>query len=359
MTAESRPPLLTRRLLVALFVAGALLITVYRVAVGPAGQRTTGTHLTGDTMGTRFSVKLGLALEPRTEASLEAGLRAELDEIIGLMSTYEPDSELSRFNRHRSTEPFAVSEATARVVQDSLDISRASEGAFDVTVGPLVDAWGFGPNGRPERIPTDEELAELRARVGFAQLEVRWEPPALVKRHPELQVDLSAIAKGYAVDRLAEIIEDAGVEDYMVEIGGEVRARGRNPGGEPWRLGVEEPVREQRQVRAVVALEDAGLATSGNYRNSYVRDGVRYAHTLDPVSGRPVQHRLAGVSVLHPRCALADAWATALMVAGPDRALALAEARGLDAYLIVDDGEGGFADHYTGDFRDRVVTPLR
>jgi thiamine biosynthesis lipoprotein len=312
-------------------------------------------HFTGATMGTQYSVKLAMPRSEDDRDRLHQGIREVLAEINQQMSTWDPDSEISRFNRHASSDPFAVSPAFAALVADALEVTRRSGGAFDVTVGPLVDAWGFGPPGRPDEVPTPERLTQLRARVGADKLQVRLEPPTLTKSHPELSIDLSAIAKGYAVDRLAELLEGEGIDGYLVEIGGEVRARGTNGAGRPWRLGIEEPRPGTREVWAVLELRKGGLATSGNYRNSYERDGVRYVHTLDPVQGRPVEHRGASVSVLHPRCALADAWATALMVVGPDRALAMARQNGLQAHVIASTPDGLKASMTPG-FQAQILT---
>lgn len=348
----------SNRLLLWLFLGGLIGITLYRFWIGPTTAPPAATYLSGETMGTTYNVKLATALGSSDEASLRASIESVLSTIIGQMSTYEPDSEISRFNQSRSTEPFPVSKATAQVVAESLEISRQSDGAFDVTVQPLVDAWGFGPSGRPEAPPSDGELDALKQHIGYDKLEVSLEPPTLTKHHPEVEVDLSAIAKGYAVDRLAELVESLEVTGYMIEIGGDVRARGENPRGGPWRLGIEEPVRDARRVRAIVGLEDAALATSGNYRNSYEVGGVRYVHTLDPSTARPVRHRLAGVSVIHPRCAVADAWATALMVLGPERASELIEARGLQTYLIIST-DGGFEDQIAKGFDERLLVRHR
>lgn len=345
------------RILIFAFIGGLVAITLYRVGVGPVRPPPRPLELSGDTMGTRYRVQLAVPLSPEREEELERAIATELRTIIDQMSTYEPSSEVSRFNAHRSTEPFPVSRATARVVSDSLEVSRRSGGAFDVTVGPLVDAWGFGPPGRPPSPPPEDEVSRLRDRVGHEKLRVSLDPPALTKLHPEVAIDLSAIAKGYAVDRLAEIVEVMGSERYLVEIGGDVRANGLNANGEAWRLGVEEPTREERSIRDVVAIDGSALATSGNYRNSYEVDGVRYVHTLDPRSGAPVRHRLAAVSVLHPRCALADAWATALMVVGPDEALDLARAQGIEVYVVMSTESDGFVDEMTEGFRRRLVSP--
>jgi thiamine biosynthesis lipoprotein len=298
----------------------------------------TPARLEGRTMGTTWSVLLD---GPRDEARLVA-LRAELEALLARvnasMSTYDATSELSRFNAQDGAEAVQLSPQLARVMADALDVYRASGGAFDVTVGPLVDAWGFGARDRPAQALTDAEVAVLLEAVGSdkLQLDGAW----LTKRHPRLRVDLSAIAKGDAVDQLSELLVSLGEPNHLVDVGGELRARGRNQQGEAFRVGIEEPDASRRAVRLAVKLDNRAIASSGNYRNFFELDGQRYAHTIDPRTGRPVRHPLLAVSVLHERCALADAWATALMAAGPERAWALALERRLDALLLVE-GPGG------------------
>ena len=251
------------------------------------------------------------------------------------MSTYREDSELSRFNASRSTDWFAVSDETAIVVELALEWGRRSSGAFDVTVGPLVDLWSFGPSPRAPLVPSAEDLAAARARVSLASLSVRREPPALRKELPDLSVDLSAIAKGYAVDAIAEYLSGEGVPQYLVEIGGEIRTRGARPGGGSWSVAIEKPQEETRAPWRILALGDRAIATSGDYRNYFEQDGRRYSHTIDPRTGEPVNHELAAVSVIRERCAEADALATALMVLGPDEGFAWAIDEDIAASFLV------------------------
>jgi thiamine biosynthesis lipoprotein len=317
-------------------LAGASLYLYGRGRSAPPGQ----TAFEGATMGTTYRVVLGRPQPAPALAALQRLVDERLAALEARMSTYDAGSELSRFNAHASTDPFPVSEELAAVIAMAQEVSRASDGAFDVTVGPLVDAWGFGPAPRPTKALDDAALAALRERVGYEKLELR--DGALVKHHPALRVDLSAIAKGHGVDVVAELLEAQGHTDYLVEIGGELRGRGRNAEGRRFRVGIEDPVVETRAVHTRIELEGA-LATSGNYRNHFDLDGQRLAHTIDPRTGRPVQHALLSASVLHDRCALADAWATALMAAGPDRAWSLAQERGLDVMLLVSAPPGGAA----------------
>lgn len=292
-------------------------------------------------MGTTYRVVIaGKPLDEADAAKVRASLDAELDRINRLMSTYRSDSELSRFNELRSTAPFAVSHDTAVVVQAALDISRESEGAFDVTVRALVAAWGFGA-GAAVKPPTDDELVALRSHVGYRLIEANPVENTLTKRHPEASVDLSAIAKGYAVDRLSELLMEAH-PNHMVEVGGEVKTRGRKVDGSSWQIGIEQPDAESRTARRVVFLGDAGMATSGDYRNYYEENGVRRSHTIDPRTGKPITHRLASVSVVHETAMMADGYATALNVLGPEEGFALAERLHLAAFFITRQPDGGF-----------------
>ncbi|UHD14700.1 FAD:protein FMN transferase [Thiocapsa bogorovii] len=288
----------------------------------------------GSTMGTTYSIKLVELPLSLTADTLKAQLDARLDAVNGLMSTYRPDSELSRFNASRSTDWFPVDPELADLVARAQSISALSDGAFDITVGPLVNLWGFGPDAHPFRVPDPQTIEKVRARVGHDKLDVRDQPPALRKHHPELYVDLSAIAKGYGVDQLADLLDRLGATAYLAEIGGELMARGNKPGGQPWRIAIERPDATSRTVYRIVTLEDDAMATSGDYRNFYEKDGQIYSHTIDPGTGRPVAHALASVTVITENCATADALATTFLVLGPERGLALAESLGIGAFFV-------------------------
>lgn len=311
--------------------------------------------LRGPTMGTTYSVVLaGEGLDPSVLVRLQEAIDAELAAVNAEMSTYLEDSELSRFNRSPANQGFSASPHLLEIVAQAKQVSEQSGGAFDVTVGPLVDAWGFGPGDPSERHElTEAELAGLRAVVGDDKLEVDRAGGQLRKTAGGLRVDLSAIAKGHGCDRVAAVIEAAGFTRYMVEIGGEVWARGDGPSGSGWKVGIERPTGDaagSRVVQSIIRVRDVGLATSGDYRNYWERDGVRYSHTIDPRTGRPITHTLASVTVIHPEsAALADAWATALNVLGPDEAPALAERLGLAAYFMVRT-EGGYETRSTPAF---------
>jgi len=298
------------------------------------GPREHTLSLVGTTMGTSWSVQVPHPPQRLDQADLYERISAELEAVNERMSTYQTDSELSRFNAAETTDWLPVSAELVRLVDTATAVSTLTDGAFDITVGPLVNLWGFGPEVKADQLPVQADIDAALARVGWDLLETRSDPPALRKAQPDLYVDLSAIAKGYGVDRMAAVLEGAGITDYLVEIGGELRGRGHNADGEPWRIAIERPDPERRAVLRVVALTDLGMATSGDYRNFFKLDGKRYSHTIDPATGRPVAHQLASVTVLAERCAEADAWATALLVLGPARGMTLANDRGLIALFV-------------------------
>jgi thiamine biosynthesis lipoprotein len=302
-------------------------------------------------MGTMYNVK---AVRPGGIADSElrrirAGIERLLVTVNDQMSTYQRDSEISMFNKSGSTEWFDLSPATAEILSLATDISGRTEGAFDITVGPLVNLWGFGPEKKEASVPSDDTITLVRQEIGYGKLSVRLSPPSAKKSTPGLYCDLAAIAKGYAVDWIAAYLDSAGVHDYLVEIGGEVRTAGCNESGEVWQVGIATPDNDLG-VQTVVALRDASMATSGDYRNFFEFDGVRYSHTIDPRTGYPVRHQLASVSVIHDSCAVADAFATALEVLGPEEGLKLAREQNLAACFIIRT-ETGLIEEMTPTFR--------
>jgi len=334
-------PPLRRMVLPAIFVGALFLVVFIRQPQPPAGLQEW--VVSGPTMGTTFTVKVVAEdVDEAARRQLAAKVREVVDGVDDAMSTYKPESELSRFNRH-DTQPFEASPELVAVMTEAQRVARLSGGAFDITVGPLVDAWGFGPETTAGR-PSENRLAELMTATGWKKLGIDSEHGLLHKMHEDLRCDLSAIAKGYAVDRVASSLEGAGLQDYMVEIGGEVRTRGRNAARRVWRIGVERPDESGREVQVAVPLADAAMATSGDYRNFFERDDRRVSHTINPRTGRPVTHNLASVSVISQSCMTADALATALDVLGPEAGWALAEEVNLAALFIVRNADGGFTE---------------
>jgi len=279
--------------------------------------------LSGATMGTRYSIKCWSDDPTAKTASLQADVDKLLDEINQQMSTYIPGSELSRFNAAPAGGWFAVSAHTAFVVERAQHFSRITDGALDVTVGPLVKLWEFGPGKQPVGTeisePTAETLATAKSQIGNDRLEVRFHPPALRKQIDGLEVDLSSIAKGYAVDLVADLLDEQGFMNYMVEIGGEVYTGGTRLDGKPWRIGVEVPSLQHQSIHRVVTVRDQALASSGDYRIYHKLDGKKISHIIDPRTGRPLPYRCWSVTLLLPTCLQADALATALLVMGEDR----------------------------------------
>lgn len=323
---------------------------VYRLMPGSSGAPPWTVKLQGPIMGTSYAVKVvGRNLSPADKAPIEKVVLQAMNSVNANMSTYRKDSELSIFNASESTEPQKLSADTLEVVSMAQEISALTNGRFDVTVGPLVNAWGFGPNGPQEEV-SDEALTELLSFVGYEKLELDTSNQTLRKSHPKTYVDLSAIAKGYAVDKVVQAIEALGHPNYMVEIGGEVFAKGTNPNDEPWRIGIETPSAHAPGIFDVVTLSGDAMATSGDYRNFYENKGQRFSHTIDPKTGRPIKHKLASVSVLAKSCARADAMATALNVLGPVEGPKLAEKQGIAALFIIRDASGKLQETQTSGF---------
>ncbi len=319
-------------------------------AMGCAASEPREHHFSGPTMGTWYNVKVIGTLSKEERSAITEAIQDALEEVNALMSTYREDSELSKLNRHPAGEPFALSPETLLMLEKSKQVSRESNGAFDVTIGPLVNVWGFGPDHQIEP-PDDTQIAVLLEIVGYEKLTLDLEAGTVTKKHSDTYIDLSGIAKGYAVDVVAETVESFGLENILVDIGGEVVARGHNAQNEPWRIAIETPVPDARSVYRVLPITDIALATSGDYRNFIEVAGRSLSHTIDPESGRPIFHDLASVSVFHESCALADAYATAILVLGTEDGLALAEELDLAVMLLVHDEEEGFIERSSSAFQ--------
>jgi thiamine biosynthesis lipoprotein len=341
-----------------LFVAALFMVLLWRSPQQEASP--VELFLAGPTMGTRYTVKV-VAPGPVSEESrtaLETGIGRVLELVDSAMSTWREDSELVRFNRH-GTESFKASPAFLEVLSAALAVSVRSGGAFDVTVGPLVDAWGFGPEAISSP-PSEERIEQLLEATGTERLRIDAGGETVEKASADLRVDLSALAKGYAVDRVAAILREAGYSRFMVEVGGEVVTRGFNPDNAPWQIGIEVPDPERRAVYTVVTLDGAALATSGDYRNFRLEGGRRISHIIDPRTGRPVGHSLASVSVVASTCMMADAWATALSVLGPEEGLQLAREENLAALFIFRRQDGTLGEVSTANFEAyRATEPTR
>jgi thiamine biosynthesis lipoprotein len=308
-------------------------------------------------MGTRYTVRV--VTPPVGEdgrESIRVAIEEELDLANRLLSTWDSTSEISRLNAHPSTEPFAVSPETIALLEIARRAGKLSEGAFDVTVGPLVAAWGFGPTGLPEQLPSAETLAELRTRVGPDRLVVDADGGSVTKLRPDVACDLSALAPGWTADRIAAALQALGHHHFIVDIGGEVVARGRRIDGNRWRVAVESPGRDRDHL-LVLELEDRAVATSGDYRNAYVDEsGRRRSHLIDPRTGEPVAHELTSVTVVHRDGVWADALATAMLVMGPEPAWMLATRERLAVRLVARVEGGTYSAATTPWFEDLVWT---
>lgn len=302
----------------------------------------------GETMGTSYHVTL-VAGDVHLPEDWPNRIQQVLDEVDHHMSTYRADSELNRLNAYPLAKPMKISPQLLEVLALSRQIYRQTLGAFDPTVGPLVDLWGFGPTPRDYVEPDVEEIDKLRRKLGFDAVKLDLADSTAV-RSSTVSLDLSAIAKGYAVDKVAELLSSLGVSRYMVEVGGEIVVSGLNDRGTPWRIAIEKPTIDGRDIQQVLALTSGGIATSGDYRNYFEHNGKRFSHTIDPRTGYPIDHDLASVTVIDKSCAQADALATAFMVMGAETTLAIAEERGL-AVLVVTKVGDNFHTAYSSSFK--------
>ena len=309
------------------------LATVFVLVCTATGFSQEVLKLRGRTMGTTFSISI-YAPKDQVDPDLALLIDRELRDVNDQMSTYLKSSEISQFNQSTSTDWIDISPEFAEVVSFALAVSEKTDGAFDVTVGPLVNAWSFGAADRTHEIPDGDLLRELKERIGHQHLSVRLAPPGIRKAIPELQIDLSSIAKGHGVDRVVGLLSENGLDNVFVEIGGEVRTRG-SKGEDPWRVGIQQPEGSNQKVLIAHSMEgDQSMATSGDYNNYFEVDGKRYSHTIDPRTGHPVVHALTSVTVVCDSCMKADAWATALNVMGPSKALKFAETESLSTFLV-------------------------
>ncbi|MBU2894420.1 FAD:protein FMN transferase [Colwellia sp. D2M02] len=304
--------------------------------------------LQGRTMGTTYNIKVVATIEQVEALGLQQKIDAVLKQVNQEMSTYIPDSELSLFNKSTSLEPVPVSVGLARVIKESIRLGKLSEGKLDVTVGPLVNLWGFGPEKQPEKVPSDTLLSQTKAKVGLQHLS--FANNHLAKAIPELYVDLSTIAKGYGVDLVAELIEANGLNNYLVEIGGELRLKGFKHTGELWAIAIEKPITSERSVQQIIIPKDNAVATSGDYRNYFESDGQRFSHIIDPATGKPINHKLVSVTVIHPSSMTADGLSTALMVMGAEQGMKFAVDNNIAA-LFVNKTEHGFSEQFTVEFQ--------
>ena len=302
--------------------------------------------LSGHTMGTTWHVTY--LPSARSSDNFQGEIDGMLEGVNASMSTYREDSEISRFNRARPNEWFAISPGFLTVLQAALLVGEASGGAYDVTIGLVVDLWGFGPKAGVDAVPGHDAIVQLLQRVGQSKLKLN-PPDNAVLKTGELSLDFSSIAKGYAVDRVADWLAGQGVANFLVEVGGEMRLAGHNARGEAWRIAIEKPGGFSGSVATAIGLSNEAVATSGDYRNYFEVDNIRYSHAIDARTGYPVQHDLVSVTVIHPRAMMADAWATALTALGPEEAMEVALRQELAVYFI-QRKEDNYVTRYTPQF---------
>ena len=330
----------------------ALAISIALLLLTPICEAKREHLIQGRTMGTTYHVKI-VSGDHQGVGRLKEKIDARLAEINNSMSTYKKDSEISRFNELKQTgQPFEASDDFSRVMRTAGFIFKISEGAWDGTVNPLVDLWGFGRTGRQTHLPPKQQIAELLPELGFEKIQISANR-VLLKKSKTITLDLSSIAKGYGVDEVAQVIAKAGFDDYLVEIGGEIYASGRRPDGQLWRLGINRPRKDAafNDVYKVVELDNQAFATSGDYRNFFEVEGIRYSHIIDPRTGYPVSNGVVSVSIIADKCTLADGLATAVMVMGPEKGLDLINRlEGVEGLIIVEQLDGSLSDYYSKNF---------
>jgi len=306
----------------------------------------------GRTMGTTYHIKVVAGYFKRT-SGLQGKIDVRLKAINQSMSTYLQDSEISRFNRVADIgKPFQVGDDFFQVIQKAQQLYTLTNGAWDGTIKPLVDLWGFGKPERPDRIPDDDTIQDLLKTVGFNRIRVSDERD-IQKAHRAITLDFASIAKGYAVDQVSGLLKAEGIRDFIVEIGGEVFAAGVRKDGNKWRVGVNVPDKDAalQDLYRVAQLSNLAMATSGDYRNFFERDGVMYSHIIDPRTGYPVQNGVAGVTIIAPDCTMADGLATAVVVMGREYGMALVEQLpGVEGLIIVRDFDGNLRDFPSSGF---------
>tara|TARA_R110001599_G_scaffold119118_2_gene288828 strand:+ start:9121 stop:10134 length:1014 start_codon:yes stop_codon:yes gene_type:complete len=286
----------------------------------------------GPTMGTTYTVKFYTTENVKKPSDLKVGVDAALVRVNKLMSTYDPNSELSVFNKLPANQFSNISEDMAYVIDKALLISEMSGGEYDITIGPLVNLWGFGPGNREDKVPSELLIDEAKSRVGYHYLKLDGRR---LTKEKNIYVDLSSIAKGYGVDMVAQVLQSKGVRSYLIEVGGEILSKGVKADGESWKVAIESPAGGHEIVERILSVTDVAVATSGDYRNYFEKNGVRYSHTISPKTGRPITHRLVSVTVVDKTTTMADGLATAITVLGPEKGFEFAQKNGIAAYLLI------------------------
>jgi len=290
----------------------------------------------GPTMGSTYSVKYVAGDQAAAKEQLQRETESILAEIDKQLSTYRADSDIETFNALPAHECMVMPSGVRELILAGQQLSEESNGALDLTIEPLLNLLGFGPQGRGERVPSAEEIDNVRQNIGQQYLRIDGEQ---LCKDAAVQVDFNSIAAGYAVDQVVAALVASGVSSYLVEITGELKAQGHKPDGAPWRIAIEAPRDNERVAQRIIELDGYAVSTSGDYRNYFERDGKRYSHTLDPRTGAPIDHHLAAVTVVDPSTLRADGLSTVLMVLGPERGLAFAAERKIAAFFVIREGQ--------------------
>lgn len=288
--------------------------------------------ISGKTMGTSWSLRSVQATD-----STRQFIQSHLDQREAVLSHWKQDSAVSRFNDSRNTDWQPVPHELIQVVELARDIASKTDGAIDITLAPLIDLWGFGATGPAKTMPTEAQISKAKVRCGWPHLQTRLDPPALKKNIPDLHINVACVTEGFVIDELIALLKQRGLSNFLLEVGGEVAAIGHAPDGTPWRVGIQTPEAKPGDALQTLPLSDLCIATSGNYRHRFETNGQSYSHLIDPHSGRPIVHSLTSVSVIHTSSALADGYATALMMLGPERGREIADKLGLRVIWITAD----------------------
>lgn len=311
-------------------------------------------HIQDQTMGTIYNIKIVQTSQAIDKKELKKQINAKLKHINKLMSMFDNTSEISTFNNTTNTDWFKISPETLEVIKEAFNIYEISNHSYDITIAPLVNLWNFGVNRtfNQFKIPDKSQIEKIKQHVGMHFIHINEDQLMIKKLIPTVSIDLSSIAKGYAVDYIANFLKSLGLNRFMVEIGGEVYAIGTNQNNEEWKIGIETPTTEynvKQSVQKVIKLNGMAIATSGNYRNYFEKDGIRYTHIINPITGYPITHKLASVSVIDNKCVRADALATALMLLGENDGFEIAQKNKIMAYFIIKTNDG-FITQSTHDF---------
>lgn len=330
-TAKQLKNLVAQRFLKVIpLLLGALLLS-------SCGNKLEPLSLSGQTMGTDYRIKI-IDAKPNQTDQLSKQIKQTLLEVNQIFSNYVPTSEVSRFNQRQSTDFHSQSPDFIELLTQALKISKLSKGAYDISLSPLIELWGFGKRDMHDVIPSALSIKQAKQHVGYQFIQINAQNKTVQKTIPSLALNFSSIAKGYGVDKVALLLDSKGHKNYLVEIGGEMRAAGVNAFKNPWQIAIERPHTSNRSVQKIIGLSNRSLATSGDYHNYFEKNGVRYSHTIDPITGKPITHHLASVTVLASSSALADAWATALSVLGLKAGYKLAVQQQLAVLFISKEG---------------------